>query len=72
MHIHNTYIQTHTYKHNNSQYPNRRETEEKKSYAPSSNDVIYRGHLKPGTSVSRIVTPRLQQDNEVSAPLKQD
>ena len=68
MHIHNTYIQT----HNTNTILASIQTEEKKSYAPSSNDVIYRGHLKPGTSVSRIVTPRLQQDNEMSASLKQD
>lgn len=40
-----------------------------KSYAPSFNDVIYRCHLKLGTS--GIVTPRLQLNNEVPASLKQ-
>lgn len=46
--------------------------EEEKVMSPISNDMIYRGHLKLGTSKSGRVTPRLQKNNKMPASLKQD
>ena len=37
-----------------------------------SSDMIYRGHLKLGTSLSGRVTPRLKQKKKGSASTKQD
>lgn len=47
--------------HANKMQPSVQTIDEEKVTFPNSNDVIYRGHLKPDTSVSGIVVaPRLQ------------